>query len=108
MIQVDIDNVANDDFLRKILWTDECTFRSDGLINRHNEHHYAEENPHCRKETHVQGRYSVHVWMGILDNMIIGPHFFPPNINITAEEYSEFLEETLPNLLTNVPLDLLP
>ncbi|XP_011174276.1 uncharacterized protein LOC105206480 [Solenopsis invicta] len=31
--QVDIENIANDNFLRKILWTDECTFRSDGRIN---------------------------------------------------------------------------
>lgn len=103
-----MNNVANDNFLRRILWTDECTFRSDGRINRHNEHHYAEENPHCRKEMHVQGQYSVNVWMGIVDNMIIGPHIIPQNINITAEIYAEFLEETLPNLLDDVPLNILP
>lgn len=39
---------------------------------------------------------------------IIGPYFFPENINITAEVYSEFLEETMPNLLENVPLNILP
>ena len=25
-------------------------------VNYHNEHHYAVENPHCRKEVRVQGR----------------------------------------------------
>jgi len=108
MLQVDINNIANDNFLKKILWTDECTFRSDGRINRHNEHHYAEENPHCLKETHVQGQYNVNVWMGMVDNRIIGPHFFPEHINITAEVYSEFLEETLPTLLDDIPLNIWP
>ncbi|XP_025997019.2 uncharacterized protein LOC113005528, partial [Solenopsis invicta] len=81
--------------------------RSDGRINRHNEHHYAEENPHCRKETHVQGHYSINVWMGILDNAVIGPHFFEEGVNVTAEVYAEFLAETLPNLLNNTPQDQL-
>ncbi|XP_039303521.1 uncharacterized protein LOC120357400 [Solenopsis invicta] len=106
IVQVDIDNVAHDIFLRRILWTDECTFRSDGRINRHNEHHYAEQNPHCRKETNIQGHFNVNVWMGIVDNVVIGPHFFPENINITAEVYVDFLENTLPNLLANEQLNI--
>lgn len=81
IFQIDLENVADDAFLRRILWTDECIFRSDGSINRHNEHHYAEENPHCRKIIHVQGRYNVNVWMGIFNDMIIGPYFFPENVN---------------------------
>ncbi|XP_071642156.1 uncharacterized protein [Temnothorax longispinosus] len=108
LYQVDINNIANDQFLRRILWTDECTFRSDGRINRHNEYHYAEENPHCRKETHIQGQFHINVWMNILDNQVIGPYFFPENINVTAEVYSAFLEEILPNLLEDVPLAVLP
>ncbi|XP_011858894.1 PREDICTED: uncharacterized protein LOC105556413 [Vollenhovia emeryi] len=106
--QVDLNNIANDYFLRRILWTDECTFRSDGHINRHNEHHYAEENPHCRKETHIQGQFHINVWMGILDNQVIGPYFFPENIKITAQVYSAFLEEILPDLLEDVPLAIRP
>ncbi|XP_071575472.1 uncharacterized protein [Temnothorax nylanderi] len=104
----DIDDIEDDYFLRSILWTDESTFRSDGMINRHNEHHYAVENPHCIKETHVQGRFHVNVWMGIVDDTIIGPYFFPENVNVTAEVYSEFLEETLPGLLEDVPLHIRP
>ncbi|XP_071641191.1 uncharacterized protein [Temnothorax longispinosus] len=106
----DINNIANYYFLRRILWTDECTFRNNGRINRHNEHHYAEENPHCRKETHIQGQFHINVWMGILDNQVIGPYFFPENINVraAAEVYFAFLEKTLPNLLEDVPLAVLP
>ena len=105
LYQVNINNVADDPFLRRILWTDECTFRSDGRINRHNEHHYAEENPHCRKETHVQGQFHVNVWMGILDDRVIGPYFFPENV--TGQVYSTFLEETLPDLLGDVAADII-
>lgn len=93
-------------FLKKILWTDECVFHSDGGINRHNEHHYAEQNPHCRKTIHVQGRYSVNVWAGILDDMIIGPFFFPQNTHVNGEVYADFIEHTLSDLLENVPLAL--
>jgi len=46
--------------------------------------------------------------MGMVDNIIIGPHFFPEHINITVEVYSEFLEETLPNLLDDIPLNIWP
>ncbi|XP_039303571.1 uncharacterized protein LOC120357432 [Solenopsis invicta] len=98
-VTVDINNIANDHFLRRILWTDECTFRSDGRINTHNEHHYAEENPHCRKEMHIQGQFHINVWMGILDDRVIGPHFFPENVTITGQVYSAFLKEILPGLL---------
>ncbi|XP_039310613.1 uncharacterized protein LOC120358903 [Solenopsis invicta] len=102
LYQVDINNVAENNFLRRILWTDECTFRSDGQINRRNEHHYAEENPHCRKETHIQGQFHINVWMGNLDDRVIGPHFFPENVTITEQVYSDFLEEILPVLLGDV------
>ncbi|KYN13182.1 hypothetical protein ALC57_14626 [Trachymyrmex cornetzi] len=46
--------------------------------------------------------------MGIVVNTIIGPHFFSDDVNATAQIYSEFLEETLPTLLEDVPLNILP
>ncbi|XP_024875933.1 uncharacterized protein LOC112457238 [Temnothorax curvispinosus] len=78
------------------------------MINCHNEHHYAVENPHCVKETHVQRRFHFNVWMRIVDDTIIGPYFFPEIVNVTAEVYSAFLEETLPGLLEDVPLHIRP
>jgi hypothetical protein len=36
----------NDNFLEKVLWTDEALFTRDGVFNRHNEHYYALENSH--------------------------------------------------------------
>ncbi|KYM95731.1 hypothetical protein ALC62_13638 [Cyphomyrmex costatus] len=46
--------------------------------------------------------------MGIVNNVVIGQPFFPQDINITGEIYSEFLEDTLPTLLDDVPLNILP
>lgn len=36
----------NDIFLKNIRWSDEAGSESNEYINRHNEHHYAEHNPH--------------------------------------------------------------
>jgi len=98
--------VVNDAFLKIILWTDECVFHSDGRINRHNEHHNAEENSHCRKTTHIQGYYSVKVWAGILDDMIIESFFFPENHHVNGEIYADFIEHIVNDLLKDVPLAL--
>ncbi|PSN45189.1 hypothetical protein C0J52_21921 [Blattella germanica] len=68
-------NAGDDEFLNNILWTDESTFHSNGGINRHNEHHYADDNPHCRKTIHAQGHFSVNVWTGVIGDFVIGPVF---------------------------------
>jgi len=99
---VDFNNAENDPFLKKILWTDEATFTSDGCINRRNEHHYAEHNPHCIKETNVQGRWTVNVWIGILGDHVIGPEFIEQNVN--AHYYANFLLHRLDELLEDIPL----
>jgi len=87
--------------LKNILWSDEASFGSDGCINRHNEHHYAEHNPHYIKQINVQGRWTVNVWLGIIGDHIIGPEFIQNNVN--ADYYTVFLLR-FPELLENVPL----
>uniref|UniRef100_A0ABD2WAQ5 DUF4817 domain-containing protein n=1 Tax=Trichogramma kaykai TaxID=54128 RepID=A0ABD2WAQ5_9HYME len=62
--------------LQRILFTDESTFGRDGTFNMCNNHHYSRENPH------------------------IGPIDFP--IRLESVFYSNFLLNTLPNLLLNV------
>lgn len=65
-MQVDFNDAGNDAFLKNILWSDEAVFGSNGCMNRHNEHHYAEQNPHCIRNTNIQGRWTVNVWLGII------------------------------------------
>jgi len=57
---------------------------------------------------HLEEQFHVNIWMGILDNYVIKPFFFSKDINITAETYSIFLIKTLPYLLEDVPLAVIP
>lgn len=99
---MDFNDAGNDQFLKRILWSDEATFASNGCINRHNEHHYAEHNPHCIKETNVQERWIVNVWIGILEDHVIGSEFLEQNVN--ANNYANFLLHRLDELLEDIPL----
>ena len=38
-------------FLRKLSFSDECSFHLNGRVNKHNVHYWAEENPHKRITT---------------------------------------------------------
>ncbi|KAF6216245.1 hypothetical protein GE061_000585 [Apolygus lucorum] len=44
---------------------------------------WAEENPHGVHITNYQHEFSVHVWMGLLQNQLIGPVILPANLNAT-------------------------
>lgn len=94
----------NHQFLSQILWTDEATFTSCGRVNLHNMHYWSEENPHWMREVDHQNRWSVNVWCGILGNRIIGPFIF--NNHLNGESYLDFLQNDLPILLEEVPLDI--
>ena len=63
--------LTDDDFLFKILWTDECTFTRNGCFNQHNTHYWALENPHLNRVTSFQHRWSINVWAGILDGKVV-------------------------------------
>lgn len=88
--------------LSRILWTDECTFYSDGTVNLHNMHYWSEANPHWMEEVQHQGRWSLNVWCGILGGHIIGPFVFEEHVN--GNVYLNFLRNELPILLEDTPL----
>lgn len=92
----------NDQFFRKILFTDEACFTRDGLFNSHNMHIWDEENPHQTFNRSYQHRFSLNVWCGILGDNLIGPYFFEGRL--TGEIYAEFLTHRLSNLLDDVSL----
>ncbi|KAJ8952081.1 hypothetical protein NQ318_010994 [Aromia moschata] len=66
--------------------------------------------PRARTEENVktvtQGRQSINVWCGILNNKIIGPIFF--NGSLTGVRYLSFLRNSIANLLDDIPLHELP
>lgn len=92
------------DFLRNVLFTDECSFERTGVFNSRNEHVWALENPHAMKQSHFQHRWRINVWAGILGDRIIGPYFL--NHTMNGENYLMFLRELLSEELDELPLSV--
>lgn len=93
---------ADVNFSKKVLWTDESYFGSNGWFNRNNCHYWAQENPQNIVPRNNQGRFGCNVWCGIIGNRLLGPIFLEGNLN--ADSYSVFLTEQLENLLDDLPL----
>lgn len=89
-------------FPRRVLWTDEASFKSTGEVNIHNAHYWSQTNPHWLQTIDNQHLWSVNTWCGILGGSIIGPYFFEGTLN--GIRYAEFLGNDLIDLLENVPL----
>jgi len=91
-------------FPRRVLFTDECRFTRDCVLNSRNSHVWADENP---RATHVRGfqhTFGINVWAGILDGHVIGPYLLPPRL--TGPTYLIFLEHVLDPFLEGVPLNV--
>lgn len=91
-------------FLKYVLFTDESCFTRAGVFNSRNEHHWAQSNPHSMTSRSFQRQFAINVWAGIVGTHIIGP-FRLPN-RLTSVEYLNFLENDLPSLLEEVPLEI--
>jgi hypothetical protein len=89
-------------FISSILFTDEASFSRNGIMNFHNNHIWADENPHAITETRFQDRFSFNVWIGIIGNYLIGPHFLP--LRLDGNTYQHFLQHELPQLMEDVPI----
>lgn len=96
--------LENEELISVTLFSDEATFTRNGITNLHNEHVWDIENPHAISENNFQHRFSVNVWGGIIDNVLLGPHIFDGNLNSLM--YRDFLRDQLPLLLENVPLNV--
>lgn len=62
-------------------------------------------NPHVIKDSYHQVRFSVNVWAGIINNVIVGPYFIDDRL--TGGNYLDMLQSVIPDLLDDVPLGLL-
>lgn len=94
----------NNFFIKTVLSTDEAMFTNNGMFNMHNEHLWSEQNPHHLLQVHHQQRFSINVWVGVVDDYLIGPIELPNRMN--AAMYYEFLQETLPQFLEDIPLNI--
>jgi len=91
-------------FFNKILFTDEATFTRRGIFNLKNHHLWDSENPRATRIRHFQHEFKVNIWCGVICDFLIGPFELPCNLN--GPLYLNFLEETLNELLEDVPLNL--
>lgn len=92
----------NDNFLSKILFTDEATFTRRGVFNWKNNHLWNSENPRAVRERHFQHEFKINVWCGVICGFFIGPFELPSNLN--GDSYLNFLEDQLYQLLDDLPL----
>jgi len=88
--------------IRNILFTDEVHFTRDGVNNTRNSHLCDRDNRHGTVETKYQHRFSVNVWCDVIGDQMTGPYIFPQRL--TGDIYANVLQDELPALLENVPV----
>lgn len=80
------------------LWTDEATFKLDGMVNKRNWVTHDYENPHTQVEV-PQKAPGLSVWLGVHSGGLIGPFFF--NKTVTGDTYLTMLKnDIIPSLMT--------
>jgi hypothetical protein len=77
-------------------------FTRDRANNTWNSHLWDRDNPHGTVETYYQHRFSVNVWCGVIGDQRISPYILPQRL--TVDIYANVLQDVLPALLENVPL----
>lgn len=82
---------GNNDYLKRICFSDEATFHISGRVNRQNVRIWGSEKPHVIRE-HVRDSPKVNVWCGLMHSRIIGPFFFAES-TVTANVYLDMLEQ---------------
>jgi hypothetical protein len=86
-----------------LLWTatsvQSCRW-SCSINNIHNQHQWAEKNPHVLVHFRHQQQSSINVLAGIVGDYLGAPNILP----LTGNHYREFLLHSLPKLLDDIPL----
>lgn len=92
----------NPNFLNEILFSDEATFTTNGVVSSQNCRHWSAENPEFIINAKRQYSQKINVWCGILSDSIIGPFFFENNLN--ANRFLTFLRNDFWNAIDDLPL----
>lgn len=93
----------NRSFATQILFTDEATFSSNGVVSSQNCRWWADENPGFVIECKDQYSFKTNVWCGILNGRLIGPYFFRHNLN--SERYLNFLMNEITEVIDDMSLE---
>lgn len=87
-------------FLHKIIWTDESKFSRQGIINRRNNHYWAQDNPHVIREHNHQDHFSFNVFCLIMDNRVAYQVY---DENLNGARYLEILRGFVSDFLNALP-----
>uniref|UniRef100_A0ABD2W267 Transposase n=1 Tax=Trichogramma kaykai TaxID=54128 RepID=A0ABD2W267_9HYME len=79
----------DDTLIDRIIYTDECNYASQGVINNKNQHFWTAENPHLVREDKFQRHFNQYVWAGMVGNRLLGPVLCEAAFD--GELYLEFL-----------------
>ena len=117
MSKMVLDRLQNDSsMLSKIIWTDECFIKLNGVRNHRNIYWWTNENPHIYVEKSLNAK-GVMVFVGLTAFGPIGPFFFDElraNLNkanknsVSGESYHDLLEtKIMPELQELFSSDIL-
>lgn len=86
-----LDRIANaPNYLENVIFTDESTFHTCGMVNRHNVRIWGSEQPNVVRER-VRDSDKVNVWCGLMRDRIVGPFFFTER-TVTGPIYLDMLQ----------------
>jgi hypothetical protein len=85
-----------------IWFTDGAHFIHDGVNKTRNSHLWDHDNPHGTFESNLKHLFAINMWCGVTGDQITGPYIFPQCL--TGDIYANFLQDELPTLSENVPL----
>lgn len=89
-------------FLKKIIFSDEATFTTNGVVSSQNSRYWSTVNPHWVINCKRQYSEKVNVWCGILNETLIGPFFFDYTLN--SVRFHNFLTHEFRDAVQNLPL----
>ena len=80
----------DEDYLKKVMFTDEACFHVSGKVIWHNVRIWGSEKPHVVID-HIRDCPKVNVWFGLLHDRLVGPVFFAED-TVTSTIYMNMLE----------------
>ena len=83
---------GDEEFVGKMVWSDEAQFKLNGTVNRHNCVYWAPENSHVHVEKEVN-LLGLNVWCGLSLRGLIGPFFFEGTV--TGHVYLDMLRTSI-------------
>lgn len=95
----------NPNFLKRIVFSDECIFSLKGAVNKHNCRIWGSQRPETVYES-PQSSPTLMVWCAISENEVIGPYFFDDG-SVTGDRYKRMLRYYLFPKLSNYPSDMI-